>query len=215
MEGAKKQGCCKAQLQRLWAVDAAQDLLLSSPYHHAVFLADKSAEENVKLNCYVHKKCSLQRGIWSTMGGEKEEREKTNSFKGKTQADGACIFCQISALMPVELSSEIHILPPRPQWACLCTTALPPNNDTLPCLARWKEGSDPTNPQACRQPAWSRSAALQEPFPLLWDDSTRFLKASPHLLEAKGGEDLSDCICDPGNSSQAETAESLIFRKIT
>lgn len=63
----------------------------------------------------------------------------------------------------------------------------PPNNDTLPCLARWKEGNDPTNPKACRQPARSRSAALQEPFPLFRDDSTRYLKASPHLLDAKGG----------------------------
>lgn len=38
---------------------------------------------------------------------------------------------------------------------------------------------------------------------------------SSRSLRAEGGEDLSDCICDPGNSSQAETAESLIFRKIT
>lgn len=41
-----------------------------------------------------------------------------------------------------------------------------------------------------------------------------FKSFSPSLRSA-GGEDLSDCICDPGNSSQAETAESLIFRKIT
>ena len=41
-----------------------------------------------------------------------------------------------------------------------------------------------------------------------------FKRFSPSL-RSEGGEDLSDCICDPGNSSQAETAESLIFRKIT
>lgn len=162
MEEAKKQGCCKAQLQRLWAVDVAQDLLLSSPYHHAVFLTEKSAEENGKLNCYVHKKCSLQRGIWSTMGGEKEEREKINSCKGKTQADGACVFCQLSALMPVELSSEIHILSPRPQWDCLCTTALPQTTTRCPVWPAGRRGATPqrlagnqhrAGAQPCRNPS--------------------------------------------------------------
>lgn len=79
--------------------------------HHSVFLTDKSTEENGKLNCYGPKKCSFQREIWSTRGGVcvwRRQKEQ-NSIKGETRAIGTYVFCQISALVPIEVNCEICI----------------------------------------------------------------------------------------------------------
>lgn len=140
--------------------------------------------------------------------GGRDDRKNKKMLKGWDNLL-VPVFYNISALVPVELNLEncIYI---TELGGCSHTSVLPPSSIyRVPCLA---PGTPQSRETLCTHPG---EAAQWEPFPPLQDYSVWYLNYSPHLLEVKGREDLSDCICDPGNSSQAETAESLIFRKIT
>lgn len=97
-----------------------------------VSLPDESTQENRKLNCYSTQKHSFHRSIWSTMrGGRERRRQNKKVLKGMRQAADTSVFCNISALVPVELNCEI----------CICVTelgggshtaVLPPSTHTCP-----------------------------------------------------------------------------------
>lgn len=143
------------------------------------------------------------------VGGRGRRQKKQNSIKGETQAIGTYVFCQISALVPIEVNCEI----------CIYFTDLSEAAYTWQCSPKQLHIALP-GPLEAHKTTRLYATALEKRSLARTLPSTSglfnviFKRFSPSL-RSKGGEDLSDCICDPGNSSQAETAESLIFRKIT